>query len=900
MRSRRLAAAAFVALAAGSLPSATATAGVTDLYVDKDSATCADDGPGSVAQPYCHVSAATRTVLPGQTVHIGRGTYDEAVALTRSGTPDAPVTFVGADAVEPDFQPVTQVRTLTVNGAHDVRASNLQTDSGPAPRATVTGSDRVVLDHVWSPSVWITGASSEVTLSRSTVLGRVTVEQSPRATVTTNRTNGISVDHAPGSVVTSNTVRADCGPLIRLAGGSDRSVVENNLLSRSSDTADCTTDPRRGLDVAADSVPGTVAKYNSLQDSGDVPYVWAGVEYRTAAAFRSATGQGDHDLLGQGYWSELTTSGIDAADSDAPGQLDTDRRGYVRIDDAEVADTGSGRVTYHDRGADETTNPLSSWVHFRQVTDAQGHPLLDVEAVGSIVSPWLPASGTIDFGDGSAPVPVGSGDFTVRHTYPREGYYGAVISARDSAGKVDEYWWPVQVALDPITGELVVRHAADADRLSVHAEVSGVTSPRPISGYRYDFGDGTAPVTHAGADAVPADHRYARPGTYQVSLTVTDDHGRTAEKTSTVTVGGAYVPLAQPVRVMDTRTGLGAPQAAIGRDGTVRLKVTGTAGLPDDGSVAAVLVNLTGTNATEPTHVIAYDGTERPGTSNLNPAPGRDTGNAALVPVAADGTITVYNHGGSIDLIADLEGYYSTGKVQPLGLYGVPAVRALDTRNGTGAQPGQVGPDGTVTFKVRGPGLLPDTASVAVLNLTATGADQDTYVAANPTGVHSSLNVSRGATVANQVTVPIDADGNVTLYNHVGNVQLIADVQGYYGVQPDRAGQIVPIRPVRALDTRNGPMGLGGPEDIDVRRYGIPAQATAVLVNLTGLNSTQEDWLAAGRSDTTDWTTSNLNLAPGAIVPNLALVPISDRTIRVTNHIGITDAVVDFLGYVTP
>ncbi|MBD0675962.1 hypothetical protein [Streptomyces sp. CBMA156] len=121
---------------------------------------------------------------------------------------------------------------------------------------------------------------------------------------------------------------------------------------------------------------------------------------------------------------------------------------------------------------------------------------------------------------------------------------------------------------------------------------------------------------------------------------------------------GLFVP-ATPTRVLDTREGLGAPQHQAGPGSTTRVKVTGLGGVPDN--VAAVVLNLTGTNADQAGHVTAHKaGTPVPGTSNLNYTAGQDIASMTIVPVSADGFIELYNPHGSLDLVADVQGYYTS------------------------------------------------------------------------------------------------------------------------------------------------------------------------------------------------------------------------------------------------
>jgi len=119
------------------------------------------------------------------------------------------------------------------------------------------------------------------------------------------------------------------------------------------------------------------------------------------------------------------------------------------------------------------------------------------------------------------------------------------------------------------------------------------------------------------------------------------------------------------------------------------------------------------------------------------------------------------------------------------GFVAVGPTRVLDTRNGTGAPPGQVGPGGTLTLTMPN---LPTGVTGVVLNLTGTnlnGADP-TYVSACPAvqtvptcAQTSAINPYRGVNIANQLTVPVAADGKIRLYNAAGNIDLIADLAGY-------------------------------------------------------------------------------------------------------------------------
>jgi hypothetical protein len=71
-----------------------------------------------------------------------------------------------------------------------------------------------------------------------------------------------------------------------------------------------------------------------------------------------------------------------------------------------------------------------------------------------------------------------------------------------------------------------------------------------------------------------------------------------------------------------------------------------------------VLVNLTGVAPSANTHLTAYGDGTLPTVSNDNLTAGQTRPVLAVVPVGADGSIRIHNALGSVDVVADLEGYY--------------------------------------------------------------------------------------------------------------------------------------------------------------------------------------------------------------------------------------------------
>jgi hypothetical protein len=373
-------------------------------------------------------------------------------------------------------------------------------------------------------------------------------------------------------------------------------------------------------------------------------------------------------------------------------------------------------------------------------------------------------------------------------------------------------------------------------------------------------------------------------------------------------VGAVYVPVG-PVRVLDTRDGTGAPQAPVGPGGVVSLQVTGSNGVPSSG-VTGVVLNVTATDTTASSYVTVYpDGETRPTASNLNFTAGETIPNLVTVPVGSDGAVDFYNNTGSTDLVADLEGYYTTTGSGSL-LDSVGPVRVLDTRNGTGGYSSPVGPGGTISLQVEGVDGVPAAGVTAVaLNVTATNPTASSYVTVYPDGetrpTASNLNFTAGETIPNLVVAPVGADGAVDFYNFAGSTDLVADLSGYYTAA---GAGYTPLGPVRVLDTRNGtgapqaPVGPGGTISLQVTGVaGVPATGvTAVVLNVTATDPTVSSFVTVYPSGQEQPTASNLNFTAGETIPNLVVVPVLDGgTIELYNNTGFVNLVADLAGYYT-
>ncbi|HEX3647798.1 MAG TPA: PKD domain-containing protein [Pseudonocardiaceae bacterium] len=927
------------ALTAGTATTFGAAAPTADLFVNNVLGTCSDSGPGSADQPYCTIQAAANAVLPGQTVHIAAGQYSGQVSIARSGTQGAPITFTGVP------QPATAASKPIVNahggpgfhvaGAHDVVITGVQV-VGSAPGVAVSDSSRVTVTDDFlngagdsGDGVDITGTSSDVTVSRSVIVdylgdGIAVGAGVSRTTVTTDIINrnsgpGVAADDAPGTVVTSNSVVRNCTAGISLAGKSTGGIVENNILDTDDNTAvggsPCAAVPFLAeLAVSADSVTGTSADYNLIDGDLAHLYSWAGTSYTSPAAFTKATGQGAHDINAAPQFIDTaadrlgsTSPAIDSADSSAPGELDVDQTGNQHVDDALRPNSGVGVA---DRGAVEVQDPFR--LGALTVTPGKGPAPLDVTASATATNPWSsPVAYTFDFGDGTPAVTTAKP--TATHTYSAvQDTSVSVTATTDTGVRV------IQTAAVQVTepAPLVPRlHVFQVGPLSVEADNSTSTDSWEITDYSTDFGDGTAVQHGSSAETL---HSYADPGTYKVTTTETDFAGNTATVSKRFTVGGAYFAV-QAQRVLDTRNGTGGVKVGrLGPNGVVSVALAGTHGLPATG-VRAVVLNVTAVDPSTTSFLTVYpDQTTRPVASSLNFVAGQTVPNLVTVPLGPNGNVDFYNHLGTVDVVADLEGYYLDRPAFNGGGFvtSLRPQRLLDTRNADGATQGApVGPGGVVKVKVGQLSKSQVPFRAVVLNITATSPSTTSYLTVYQDGTTrpdtSNLNFTRGQTTSNLVAVPANG-GTVDIYNNSGTVHVIVDAEAFYTepivFQPDPGGTpFTPTAPTRLLDTRTtvgghqGPLGPNGVATLNVvGTAGVPADATSVVLNVTAVAPTQSTFITVYPDGTARPDTSALNVGAGQTVPNLVVVPVgANGKIDFFNHQGQIDLVADLAGYFT-
>lgn len=232
----------------------------------------------------------------------------------------------------------------------------------------------------------------------------------------------------------------------------------------------------------------------------------------------------------------------------------------------------------------------------------------------------------------------------------------------------------------------------------------------------------------------------------------------------------------------------------------------------------------------------------------------------------------------------------------------VTPTRILDTRPTVQS----LGPASRVDVRVTGVAGIPADAKAVAINVTTAHSSAVTHVRAWPAGrpmpSASVLNAdaARSASAAG-VVLGVGGEGKISLYNNAGSTHLLVDVTGYYTATGGSGyGQLGTA--ARVLDTRStgGAMGGGQRRTVSVANVGgVPADATAVVMNVTSVASTGDGYVAVVPSGVTP-TVSSVNHLPTQDVSNRTTVPLSGGKVDVLVAGGSAHVVLDVVGWFGP
>ena len=344
--------------------------------------------------------------------------------------------------------------------------------------------------------------------------------------------------------------------------------------------------------------------------------------------------------------------------------------------------------------------------------------------------------------------------------------------------------------------------------------------------------------------------------------------------------------------------------------------VAGRGGIPLT-DVGAVALNVTVVRPSMAGHISVYPtGGSPPTASSLNFAAGQTIPNMVLSKLGSDGSISIINASGAVDVVIDVVGWFpSTG-----GYGSLTPARIVDTRPGGpvtidgGWQGiGAIGARQSLAVSVLGRGGVPAIGVSAVaVNFVAVEAGAAGHLTVYPGGSAkpnaSNLNFVGGQTIANMVIAKVGSDGTIMIAN--GSplpTHVVVDVVGWFAAN----SQFTSLDPARLLESRDSPTIDGRERNIGpiaggqrvaftiAGRGGVPLTgARAVALNVTVVGPSTSGYVTVFASGGTVPKVSSLNFVAGQIIPNMVIAEVgTDGKVSLFNSAGSTPVVVDVVGW---
>ncbi|HWM18274.1 MAG TPA: hypothetical protein VNO51_01210 [Ilumatobacteraceae bacterium] len=328
----------------------------------------------------------------------------------------------------------------------------------------------------------------------------------------------------------------------------------------------------------------------------------------------------------------------------------------------------------------------------------------------------------------------------------------------------------------------------------------------------------------------------------------------------------AEVKAIQPVRVLDTRSGVGGTTGPIAAGQKLTLPVPAAAA-----GASSVVLNLTADGANVDGFVIAWPcDAPMPQTSILNFTPGHAVANMVALKLPSSGLC--FQSSAPVHLIGDLMGSL-TGTAD---FQGSTPNRLLDTRSGP-----MVPANVERRLDVAGTAGISAGAAIAALNFTVVTPVSDGFVTVYECGsvpVASTVNFRAREVVPNFTFAKL-SDGEVCFRSSVAT-HILVDSFGW----STGSGGLRGLQPSRVLDTRNNTWSIGpaqSGQDLRLRvagRGGVPNEAAAALLTITVDSINGGGYVTAWPCDEAMPNASVLNLWNGTVRSNLALVKLSAET----------------------
>jgi hypothetical protein len=338
-----------------------------------------------------------------------------------------------------------------------------------------------------------------------------------------------------------------------------------------------------------------------------------------------------------------------------------------------VGAAGTGFVTAYPDG---TKRPTASNVNY-----------VKGQTVANLVDIPVPADGLVDFYVSKGPVDLVADVEGYRTAYPNGkgtvlsdsrsewGQFFKILDTRDKnytpvvgkigAGKTVTF----DARVDPVTYNPTFGYGTNAEAAILDVTETNATASSYVTAYQAGTTRPTASAlnfaageTRAATVVVPVD------STGKVTL-----YNHAGSVNLTVSVEGYYVTFAtyrnadstdvnrpvttiSPVRVLDTRNATGAPKKRLGPSGNLSFKAAGIGAVP--ATATSVVLNLTAVNPSSNGFLDAWgDASPDPGASALNFMHSAPATPVLLYLPVSHGHVDLFNPYGTLDVVADVEGY---------------------------------------------------------------------------------------------------------------------------------------------------------------------------------------------------------------------------------------------------
>jgi Peptidase_C39 like family len=340
-------------------------------------------------------------------------------------------------------------------------------------------------------------------------------------------------------------------------------------------------------------------------------------------------------------------------------------------------------------------------------------------------------------------------------------------------------------------------------------------------------------------------------------------------QTASADSSGGLLVTVSPTRIANTANGtggLGSTPFAAGE--TRSMIVTGTGGVPSSG-VAAVVLEVVGSNATTAGSLSLYsDSVALPGTTDLSYPVTKASSDFAIVALGSDGGIKVTSLVGNPDVSLTVEGYFTasgSGGPGAGGFVPVTETRIFDDS----ATPLAAG--ATVQLQVSGQNGVPGGAKSVFVNATATtvngGSGGITIWPIEQSQPSTSTLRWNSGVSSSGATFALGSSGKIYISN-TGTQPIIVtlDLDGYFnsGVSAEGAA-FVPVED-RIFDSgASGSQPLSGGQTMTVQVSAAAAdlpdayQFVATVLNVSVRNTSASGTLRVWASGSSEPITSDLS-----------------------------------------